>query len=280
MTTVNEAIAAMIKAKNVDTGKVQGLSRQIIAEMNNLLTGVLINFSDLPGLTLSNETFLNYYLQAGPKESLREALRQGMKAKPKLTMKINSAYRTVAQQHVLRQIYERGHIELVALAARPGKSNHEDGMAIDVDNYEEWKPYLLNNGWGWQGGNDPVHFYENSGRDDVGELGVKAFQRLWNRYNPTEKMTVDGGFGPQSAEKMNRSPIAGFSRVWIFRSGDQGDEIKRIQQALTNVGFKTPITGIFDAKTSESVKKFQDKKGLGADGVVGPRTLKELGVVL
>jgi Putative peptidoglycan binding domain/D-alanyl-D-alanine carboxypeptidase len=280
MTTLDEAIKAMIATKKVDTGKVQGLSRQIIAETNNILTGVLLNFEDLPGLTLSNDAYLNYFLQSGPKESLRSILRQGINQKPRMRMKINSAYRTVAQQHILRQIYERGHRELVPLAARPGRSNHEDGLAIDVDNYGDWKALLLKNGWEWQGENDPVHFYNDSGRNDVGNLGVKAFQQLWNRYNPNDQMTVDGDFGEQSAVRMNKSPIDGFVTTRIFKVGSTGEVVKKIQQALTNAGFPVPVNEIFDDATTTAVRKFQDKKGLGADGVVGAQTLKFLGILL
>jgi hypothetical protein len=280
MTTVDESIRSMIANGKVDTGKVLGLSRQIIAETNNILTGVLLNFEDLPGLTLSSEAFLNYFLQSGPKESLRSVLRQGINQKPGLRMKINSAYRTVAQQHILRQIYERGHRNLVPLAARPGRSNHEDGLAIDVDNYGDWKTLLLRNGWEWQGESDPVHFYSDQGRDDIGNLGVKAFQRLWNRHNPNDQMTVDGDWGEQSAARMNKSPIDGFVAVRIFKVGSTGEVVKRIQQALTNAGFPVPVTGNFDGATATAVSKFQDKKGLGADGVVGAKTLKILGIVL
>lgn len=280
MTTVDEAIRAMIATNKVDTGKVQGLSRQIIAETNNILTGVLLNFEDLPGLTLSNEAFLNYFLQSGAKESLRLVLRQGFNNKPGLRMKINSAYRTVAQQHILRQIYERGHRNLIPLAARPGRSNHEDGLAIDVDNFGDWKMLLEKNGWEWQGEADPVHFSSDRGRDDIGDLGVKAFQRLWNRHNPNDQMTVDGDFGAQSIVRMNKSPIDGFVTLRIFRVGSKGEVVKRIQQALTNAGFPVPVSGNFDENTAAAVRKFQDKKSLGADGVVGAKTLKFLGIVL
>lgn len=280
MTTVDEAIRAMIATNKVDTGKVQGLSRQIIAETNNILTGVLLNFEDLPGIALSSEAFLNYFLQSGAKESLRLVLRQGFSNKPGLRMKINSAYRTVAQQHILRQIYERGHRDLIPLAARPGRSNHEDGLAIDVDNFGDWKALLEKNGWAWQGEADPVHFSSDRGRDDMGDLGVKAFQRLWNRHNPNDQMTVDGDFGAQSIVRMNKSPVDGFVTLRIFRVGSKGEVVKRIQQALTNAGFPVAVSGNFDENTAAAVRKFQDRKSLGADGVVGAKTLKFLGIVL
>lgn len=279
MTTVKEAIEKMIQSRTVDTGRVSGLSRQIIAQMNTLQTGILLNFENLPGISSSGESHLNLYLQAGAKESLRAALRAGIAKQPNLKMTINSAYRTVSQQHILYQVYRRDP-KLIPLAAKPGNSNHEDGLAIDVNNYNAWKPYLLAHGWHWLGGNDPVHFFENNGRDDVGTLGVKAFQTLWNNYNPQDLMTVDGNFGDQTAAKMDRSPIAGFGIVRIFQVGDTGSTISRIQQNLTTVGFPTPVNGFFDQKTKEAVIKFQMKKGLSADGAVGPMTLKALGIKL
>jgi murein L,D-transpeptidase YcbB/YkuD len=277
MTTVKAAIDTMIQSRNVDTGRVNGLSRQIIAQMNALETSILINFENLPGISTSGD--LNLYLQAGAKESLRAALREGIAKQPNLKMTINSAYRTVAQQHILYQVYQRDP-RLIPLAAKPGNSNHEDGLAIDVNNYNAWKPYLLANGWQWLGGNDPVHFFEDNGRDDVGTLGVKAFQTLWNKYNPNEPMKVDGDFGDRTAAKMDRSPIAGFSLVTLFRIGDTGAIVSRIQHSLKNVGFPVPVNGHFDRETKAAVIKFQLKKGLAADGDVGPTTLKALGIKL
>jgi murein L,D-transpeptidase YcbB/YkuD len=279
MTTVKEAIDTMIQSRNVDTGRVSGLSRQIITQMNTLQTSILVNFESLPGISSSGEPHLNLYLQSGAKESLRAALRQGLSQQPQLRMTINSAYRTVAQQHILYQVYQRDR-KLVPLAAKPGNSNHENGLAIDVGNYNAWKPYLLANGWQWLGGNDPVHFFEDNGREDVNDLGVKAFQALWNKYNPNDLMTVDGNYGAQTAAKMDRCPIGGFAIARLFRMGDNGSVITRIQQSLTHVGFPTTVNGFFDQKTKDMVIKFQIQKGLTADGEVGPMTLKALGIRL
>ncbi len=277
MTTVKEAIESMVRSRVVDTGRVSGLSRQIIAQMNNLQTGILINFESLAGISSSGESHLNLFLQSGPKEALRAALREGIAKQPQLKMTINSAYRTVAQQHILYQIYRRDP-HLVPLAAIPGNSNHEDGLAIDVNNYHEWKTYLLSHGWQWQGTNDPVHFFDRSGRDDVGSLGVQAFQSLWNKYHPNDRIPANGHFGDLTAARMDLSPIGGFGTVAIFHLGDTGAEIDRIQTALTRMGFPVPTTGTFGQQTKDAVIKFQLKQGLSADGAVGPNTLKKLGI--
>ncbi len=277
MTTVKEAIDGMIHSRVVDTGQVSGLSRQIIAQMNNLQTGILINFESLAGIVSSGGSHLNLFLQSGSKEALRAALREGIAKQPHLKMTINSAYRTVAQQHILYQIYRRDP-HLVPLAAIPGNSNHEDGMAIDVNNDREWKPYLLNHGWHWQGSSDPVHFFDRSGRDDVGNLGVQAFQSLWNKYHPTDKIPADGQFGDRTAAKLDLAPINGFATVAVFQIGDTGAEIDRIQTALNKIGIPVPVTGTFGQQTKDAVIKFQRKQGLTPDGTVGPKTLSKLGL--
>jgi murein L,D-transpeptidase YcbB/YkuD len=276
MTTVKEAIDGMIQSRNVDTGRVSGLNRQIIAQMNTLANGILINFESLPGIEGSGAS-LNLYLQAGAKESLRAALREGIAKQPNLKMTINSAYRTVAQQHILYQVFQRDP-KLIPLASKPGNSNHENGLAIDVNNYNAWKPYLTAHGWHWLGGNDPVHFSEPSGRDDINKLGIAAFQALWNQYHPNDPMTVDGNFGAQTAAKMDSSPIGGFGLAQILHLGDTGAAISRIQQRLNSLGYATPINGTFDRQMQAAVIKFQTKQGLGADGAIGPMTLKALGI--
>jgi murein L,D-transpeptidase YcbB/YkuD len=276
MTTVKAAIDGMIQSRNVDTGRVSGLSRQIIAQMNTIANGILINFESLPGIEGSGAS-LNLYLQSGAKESLRAALREGLAKQPNLKMTINSAYRTVAQQHILYQVFQRDP-KLIPLASKPGNSNHENGLAIDVNNYNAWKPYLTAHGWHWLGGNDPVHFSESSGRDDVNKLGIAAFQALWNQYHPDDSMTVDGNFGAQTAAKMDSAPIGGFGLAQILHLGDTGAAISRIQQRLTSLGYTTPINGTFDRQMQAAVIKFQTKQGLGADGAIGPMTLKALGI--
>ena len=259
MTTVKDAIAFMIQARNVDTGRVSGLSRQIITQINILQPGILINFENLPGISSSGESHLNLYLQAGAKETLRAALRAGASKQPGLKMTINSAYRTVAQQYVLYQVFRRDP-KLIPLAAQPGNSNHENGLAIDVSNYSVWKPYLLAHGWQWLGGNDPVHFFENNGRDDVNNLGVRAFQTLWNKYNPADLMTVDGNFGDQTAARMDRCPSAGFVAASVFRVGDTGSTIDRIQQTSLLLDFRPPSLAASIDRLKRQLPSFKPKR--------------------
>jgi peptidoglycan hydrolase-like protein with peptidoglycan-binding domain len=62
-----------------------------------------------------------------------------------------------------------------------------------------------------------------------------------------------------------------------YKDGSKGKTVEKIQQQLKNLGlFQGEITGFFGPQTATAVKKFQVKKGLHADGVVGNGTYKYL----
>ena len=54
--------------------------------------------------------------------------------------------------------------------------------------------------------------------------------------------------------------------------------IKTIQRALNRKGAKLSVDGKFGPAMGNAVKRFQRKKGLEIDGIVGPKTLKALGI--
>ncbi len=62
----------------------------------------------------------------------------------------------------------------------------------------------------------------------------------------------------------------------IYRTGDQGSEVKVIQEALKAKGFKTNVNGNFTLETKKAVLDFQRRYQLAQDGIVGPDTYKKL----
>ncbi len=79
---------------------------------------------------------------------------------------INSAYRTIAQQQFL---FTRGSDFGYSRVAQPGTSEHESGLAMDIEDPEGWSSFLENYGWYWPAyGNDPWHFeYQGSDKQDI-----------------------------------------------------------------------------------------------------------------
>ncbi|OUN05845.1 spore cortex-lytic enzyme [Flavonifractor sp. An92] len=64
-----------------------------------------------------------------------------------------------------------------------------------------------------------------------------------------------------------------------FRQGSTGTAVRTIQTKLKNWGYYDgAVDGIYGSATTEAVKYFQKTNGLTVDGIVGPATLKALGM--
>lgn len=191
-------------ANSCSTSAVKGLSFQIIEEGNCVKAGAFAPVV-LPA-NASASSNVNLFLEQPARDKLLSAL----KANPNKSLTINSMLRTVAQQYLLYNWYQNGRCG-ISLAARPGNSNHETGLAMDVQEYSSWKSIFQGSGFAWLGSSDPWHFdYVGAGAVSHKGLDILAFQRLWNRNNPNDKIAEDGGWGPATESRMKKSPPNGF----------------------------------------------------------------------
>lgn len=186
------------------TAAVKGLSLQIIAQAACIEPDAFVKVPDLPNVSMASGVFP--YLE----KPARDAFVKVANAHPTMQLGINSMLRSVAQQYLLYHWYQTGQCN-IGLAATPGNSNHESGLAFDTSNYNAWKPHLTSNGFKWLGSSDPVHFdYVGPGAVDYRGVDVLAFQQLWNKNHPDDKIAEDGDWGPQTQSKMAASPAEGF----------------------------------------------------------------------
>ena len=126
-------------------------------------------------------------------------------------MTINSALRTVAQQYLVWR-WSASKRCGVPLATPPGESNHEIGVALDIAEAADWRPAMEAHDFKWLGASDRVHFdYKKGGPPPHGATDVLAFQKLWNRNHPTDKITEDGNYGPPTEQRLKQAPPDGFT---------------------------------------------------------------------
>lgn len=267
---------------------VDGLSRQIVAEMNNAVPGVLLDCSDLD---ISIDLLQFPLLQRPAKEALARAiLARGRR------MEINSAYRTCAQQFLLRRRKELRTCG-IAQAALPGNSLHESGLALDIPDISGWKPFLEEQGWVHTGASlpgDPFHFeFRGRGIQIIGNVGVLGFQRLWNKNHLSDQIAEDGIYlqGRDTDKRLQISPAEGFGAVIpgtsrILRLATplmRGGDVRLVQMKLRQL---TPplllddkdVDEIYGSKTEAAIRQFQAAQGIAVDGIVGSKTYEKLGI--
>ncbi|GGA32778.1 peptidoglycan-binding protein [Okeania sp. KiyG1] len=88
------------------------------------------------------------------------------------------------------------------------------------------------------------------------DAAVKQFQK-------DRSLTVDGIVGSQTWGALLPPTIA---------RGSSGDDVKRLQMTLNEMGYSLVGDGIFGSNTEAAVKEFQKNSSLEVDGIVGPLT--------
>ncbi len=199
--TVEDAMA-----QSCATSSIAPLSQQIIDEMRCLAPNALVEVPSAPNLTLGPNVF-GYLDKPG-----RDALIGALASRPNQSMHVNSMFRTIAQQYLVYRWYQQGRCG-IGLAAKPGASNHESGLAIDVQESSAWRTALGARDFDWFGSGDPVHYdFHGAGGQNLKGLDVKAFQRLWNENHPTDLIAEDGAWGPTTMGKLKQTPAKGFAK--------------------------------------------------------------------
>ena len=194
------------------TKVVMGLSEQIIAEGNCIEPGAYAKVPSLKNVSLGSAVFP--YMTTKARNALVKAAKHGRR----YDLTINSMLRTVAQQYLLYDWYKRGRCG-IKLAATPGRSNHQSGLAVDIAEPGTWKKIMRKHGFRWMGKKDRWHF-DYDGEEARRGLDVKAFQRLWNRNHPDDEIPADGDWGESTERALRAAPADGFPTGAICRFGD------------------------------------------------------------
>jgi MYXO-CTERM domain-containing protein len=184
------------------TSSVRGLAVQIAREVDCTWPTSLVKFAPTSRITFTSSAVLPFLHGSAKSDLTATAVNN--------PLRVNSGYRTVVQQYLLYRWFRSGRCG-IAKAALPGDSNHESGRAVDLANWSTRVGAMAAHHWAHSVPGDPVHFDHFSSPDNRGK-DVRAFQRLWNRNHPADKIAVDGDYGPQTADRLKRSPATGFAK--------------------------------------------------------------------
>ena len=180
---------------------------------------------------------------------------------------------------------DRAHI--IGHSEAPGNDHTDPGPYWDWNRYMELVGGAAGGGEGADGLSFASYATQQSGSTGA---QVKAVQQLLNDQGYSAG-AVDGSFGPatttavtayQAARGLNADGVVG-ARTWTallsagatpsLQQGASGDEVKRLQRALTAaLGSTVGVDGSFGPSTVTAVRNYQTSRGLTADGTVGPGT--------
>jgi hypothetical protein len=190
-----------VSSATCSTVPVRGLSMQIAEEIRCLAPDLLVAFEETGSIHFASAAVLPY-IEPGTRDALLDA------AQLAGSITVNSGLRSIAQQFLLRRWRDQRRCGIRS-AATPGRSNHETGRALDIANSGALRSKMIQADFSTVP-NDPVHF-DHLSSPDLREMGVEAFQRLWNRNHPEDQISADGTYGTETAKRLARSPSGGFA---------------------------------------------------------------------
>ncbi len=110
---------------------------------------------------------------------------------------------------------------------------------------------------------------------------AKTFMQYWDtKY---DRIAIpEKGIQPLDNSQPNRpspsNPTSADAMAdGVLRRNEQGPAVTKLQEDLTKAGFSTQGTdGKFGQNTEDALKRYQQTRGLDADGIAGPATLKAI----
>jgi len=113
--------------------------------------------------------------------------------------------------------------------------------------------------------------------DAPGQFGI-ATRAALEAFQRQRGLRVDGVCGPHTWHVLVEAGYSIGDRFLYRRTPMlRGDDVAELQQRLCALGFDTGrVDGIFGDSTAAALREFQENTGLGIDGILGPKTLREL----
>lgn len=120
------------------------------------------------------------------------------------------------------------------------------------------------------------HQMRLDGFDVLNEDGVfgEATDAATREWQTDHDIASDGAVGMGTLGAIGKTIKLGRRTL---KRGSYGPAVKAWKTVLVSAGYKLPVNGTFDVSTEQATQAFQFEHDLNPDGIVGPKTLAEVG---
>ncbi len=102
------------------------------------------------------------------------------------------------------------------------------------------------------------------------ETAVRDFQR-------SRGLTVNGIAGPTTLSALQIAPSSGSRAITSLQRGNRGPRVRSLQNRLIGLGYyRGPKDGVFGPGTEAALRRYQQDRGLVANGIADARTFASL----
>jgi len=167
------------------------------------------------------------------------------------------------------------HRSVIVDEVIPFLEHHADALGIQrIHDY--WAKRYWQSGRGW------IERPPGSKND---HLHIETTAEAWADARSVEERIGTAGPIPSSKPAPEPRPAPGKPTWKTCRLGDQGDNVRQVQQVLRDRGYKNStsrklivVDGDFGSNTDRRVRQYQKDNRLTVDGIVGPQTAGNMGL--
>jgi peptidoglycan hydrolase-like protein with peptidoglycan-binding domain len=183
-------------------------------------------------------------------------------------------------------------VVLAMPATAAAESARSQGEAASQENHRPigWPADPVGRGTGFlhPGGSERVREVQRKlnrlgyGAGEVDGLFGPVTDEAVRRFQQKNTLAADGIVGPRTlrvlrlrTERLERLVERGTG----FLHPGGSERVRDVQRRLNRLGYHAgEVDGLFGPVTDEAVRRFQEARTLAIDGIVGPRTLRSLGI--
>lgn len=121
-----------------------------------------------------------------------------------------------------------------------------------------------------------IGLYETEKDGFFVHIDTRTYKSFWYGQNELPRTTFGGVSSQDKNGSYHKSQTKYSIKLYYAQLGDQGEDIRILQEILKVHGYNIQASGKYDEATRQVVIDFQRKNKLGVDGIVGSATMQKL----